>query len=250
MKISVLPILFFLSISNFTSAQGFVWGAKGGLAIGNQRFNEGGTFNNGLLFKYHGDLFIESAGENATSVIYAQAGYHIRGHARRFRSGQAFNYQTQQFEATSGYTEEFLFNNLALILGFKKRGVLGSDNAFYAIGLRGEYNLSNNLYDGSTASSGIFSLYVPTKEFVNKLNYGLSLSGGYEFPFTDLAGGFVEFSIHQDISRQYFQPMIPVNFTDPISGSRISSIPEQSIRNLSFEITVGIKFLRKVVYTD
>ncbi len=240
-------LLFLISTPSLFWAQGsFAWGIKGGLAIGNQRFNDGGTFNNGLLFKYHGDLYIENAPEDATSVIYAQAGLHVRGHARRFQRGIFFDPVSQLPREVPGFTQEFLFNNVGLILGFKRRGVLGKERAFYTIGLRGEYTVNTNL---SSSVSSIYSLYFPTSEFVNKLNYGVSLSGGYEFPFSDLFGGFVEFSVHPDISRQYFQQAIPLNITD-IFGNRITGIPEQSIRNLSFELTIGVRFLRKVEYVE
>ena len=249
MRIKLLSFIF-LCFSIFEiSAQGFAWGVKGGLTAANQSFNGGSSFNNGLLFKYHGALYIESAPEEATSVLYAQAGYHTRGHARRYQRGVSYNYQTGQLQEVSGFKEEFVFNNLALIVGVKRRGVLNNDRAFYAIGLRGEYTLKTNLPDGANLP-GLFSLYYPTKDFVRKINYGLTLSGGYEFPFSDLIGGFAELSIHPDISRQYFQPSIVINSTNPFTGESIGTIPEQSIRNLTFELTIGFRFLRKVVYID
>jgi hypothetical protein len=229
------------------TAQGTVYGIKGGLAVGNQSFNNGPTTSNGLLFKPYGDLFIESAPADNSSVMYLQVGYHPRGHAKRFPSGAYLNAQGQQ-EAFEGFTQEFIFHNAGLTIGFKKRNILNNPNAYYLIGLRGEYTVKDNL---STASNGgVFSLYNPTSEFVNKFVYGFSLGGGYEFPFSELTGGFIEFSVHPDIGRQYFQPTIKTNFRDPYSGQTITSIPEQSIRNLSFEITIGFRFLRKIEYVD
>ncbi len=247
MKIKVLTIFSLLISIKTITAQSVAYSVKGGLTAANQRFDGGGTYNNSLLFKCHGALSIENAPDDPTSVLYAQIGYHTRGHARRYQRGIYFNPQTQQLEETKGSTEKFVFNNLALIVGVKRRGVLNNERAFYAVGLRAEYTVKTNLSDLNNLPS-IYSLYYPTNDFVKKFNYGLTLSGGYEFPFSDLTGGFVELSIHPDISRQYFQPPIVVNAT--INGETIGTIPEQSIRNLTFELTIGFRFLRKVVYVD
>lgn len=249
MKIKLLSVFILLISINGLNAQSYAFGVKGGLTAANQRFNGGGSYNNGLLFKYHGALFIENAPEDATSVLYAQVGYHTRGHARRYQRGVAFNYQSGQLQEVPGFKEQFVFNNLGLSVGVKRRGVLNNERAYYAVGLRGEYTLSTNLPDGANLP-GIYSLYYPTKDFVRKINYGLSLSGGYEIPFSDLIGSFLEFSIHPDVSRQYFQPPITINSTNLLTGEQIGTIPEQSIRNLTFELTLGFRFLRKVVYTD
>ena len=246
MKILHILLILFFTPSLFY-AQSNAFGVKGGLAIGNQRFANGGTYDNSLLFRYHGDLFIENLPDDPTSVMYAQIGYHIRGHARRFRKGVGETSAGTLVEVPA-YREDFTFNNASLGIGFKKRHVLNKEQAYYAIGIRGEYTLSTNLSNGRTG--GIYALYFPTKDFVKKLNFGMTLSGGYEFPFTELSGGFVEFSVHPDITKQYFQPAINgLNFTDPF-GNRVDNIPEQSIRNLSFELTLGFRFLHKVVYTN
>jgi hypothetical protein len=229
-------------------AQSYAFGVKGGLAIGNQRFDGSGTFDNSLLFKYHGDMFIENAPEDPTSVMYAQVGYHARGHSRRYRSG---GYQTTsgQIVKIDAFSQNFIFNNVSLGVGFKRRNVAGREKAYYAIGVRGEYTINTNLEDAST--SGLYSLYSLTNDYVKKFNFGMTLSGGYEFPFSELAGAFVELSVHPDITKQYFQPGIGnLNITDPNTGQRITGVSEQSSRNLSIELTLGFRFLRKVIYTD
>jgi hypothetical protein len=223
-------------------------GVKGGLAVGQQRWDEQGSAQNSLLFAPQGDLFYESAPEEANSVIFASAGYHVRGSALRSRGGVGvdLNGQPIQFK---GFTQRFMFNNAALTLGVKRRGVLGKERAYYAVGLRGEYTLGTNLEDGASGSP--YAIFFLTKTYVRKFNGGLSLFGGYEIPFGDMVGAFIEVGIHPDVTRQYFQPPIAgLNFRDPYSGETIRSIPQRSIRNLSFEVTLGFKFLRKVIYLD
>ncbi len=226
-------------------AQGSAFGVKGGLTVANQNFNDGTSYNNGLLLAYHGDVYIENNPEDNTSVLYAQAGYHVRGHARRFQRGVAQS-AGGTLIPVSGFTQRFTFNNAVLGVGFKRRNVLGKENAYYTLGFRGEYTVSTNL---SSANNSVYSLFFLTKDFVKKLNYGLSLGGGMEFPFSELVGGFVELNVHPDISRQYFQPPISGTFIDPYGGT-FNGIPEQTSRNLSLEITLGLRFLKKVIYTD
>ncbi|MBL7815290.1 MAG: hypothetical protein JNL70_09775 [Saprospiraceae bacterium] len=250
MKIKALIIVFILISLQISFAQSYAFGVKGGLTAANQRFNSGGSYDNGLLFKYHGALYIENAPDDPTSVLFAQVGYHTRGHARRYRRGVSVNYQTNQLFEVPAFTEQFVFNNAALIVGVKRRGVLNSDRAYYAVGLRGEYTVKTNLADNTGNLPLLYSLYYPSKDFVKKINYGLTLSGGYEFPFSELFGGFVELNIHPDVSRQYYQPPITVNSVNPFTGEQIGTIPEQSIRNLTIEVTLGLRFLRKIIYTD
>jgi hypothetical protein len=226
-------------------AQGSAFGIKGGLSVANQNFNDGSAYNNGLLLAYHGDVYIENNPEDNTSVLYAQAGYHVRGHARRFQRGVAETAGGNLVEVP-GFTQRFAFNNAVLGVGFKKRNVLGRENAYYTLGMRGEYTVSTSL---PNAGSSIYSLFFLTKDFVRKINYGLSLGGGLEFPFSELVGGFVELNVHPDISRQYFQPPLNISFTDPF-GQRYNGFPEQTSRNLTLEITLGLRFLKKVIYTD
>ncbi len=235
-------VLFILLTPSVFYAQGFVWGLKGGLSVGSQRWGNGGSYDNSLLFKYHGAAFIENAPENNTSVLFAQVGYHARGSAFRYRkSTGVIGGTTVEIPAS---TQEFIFNNAVFILGAKRRGVLGSERTFYSIGLRGEYTVKTNLreYDPNY----LYSLN-PEKGFVKKLNYGLSVGGGHEFPFSDLIGGFIEISIHPDISRQYFSP--PRVVYDRLSMQNVT-VQEQSIRNLTIEISLGVKLLRKVEYID
>jgi hypothetical protein len=239
----ILFFTFFVTL-NAAKAQGNVYGIKGGLAIGQQKWNSGGTSTNNLLFKYQGSAFVESvsASDKGQSVLFAEVGYHLRGSAFRYPSGFAYDVSGTPIKV-DGFTQEFVFKNIGLIVGAKRRGVLGKENAFFTVGLRGEYTVGTSLDE----SNAYFLSSSPQKEFVRKLQYGLSLSGGYEFPFSELIGAFVEFSVHPDLSLQYYRPEFPA--FDPYQRQNIT-VPEQAIRNVSFELSLGFRFLRKIEYID
>ena len=240
--------LFFIStvFVQTSTAQGYAFGIKGGLAVGQQAWSSGGSATNNLLFKYHGAAFIESvsAVDKGQSVLFAQLGYHLRGSAFRYRSDLAYDPSGTPVKI-SGFTQEFIFKNIGLILGAKRRGVLGNERAFYTVGIRGEYTVGTNLED--TPQNPFYISTYPQKDYVRNFQYGLTLSGGYEFPFSELAGCFVEFSIHPDLSRQYFRGEYPAY--DGFLRQNVI-VPTQAIRNISFELSIGFRFLRKVEYVD
>lgn len=234
--------LFFCLISLSTFAQGsFAWGVKGGLSAGFQTWN---NYQRDPLFRYHGDIYIETYDGPDANALYAQAGYHVRGSA--LRNQNFTNVLTGQVGRLP--TQAFIFNNVAISTGFKQRFDLGLNKGYYAVGIRGEYTLSDNLDDFQTLNTSIGSLYFPFPEAVRDFNYGLTLSGGLEFNFSELIGGIVEFSLSPDLSDQYRQPAI-ANVYDPFTGTE-RTIPERKIRNITAEISVGFRFLRIVEYID
>lgn len=239
--------LFFMSTIALPkiTAQGYAFGVKGGLAIGQQNWNTGGSSTNSLLFKYQGAMFIESLSQadGGQSVLFAQLGYHLRGSAFRYRSGLAYDPSGTLYKS-EGFKEEFIFKNIGLILGAKRRGIKGNPKLFYTVGLRGEYTIGTNL---DADRNIVFASTYPQKEFVRKIQGGLTLTGGYEFPFSELVGGMIEFSVHPDLTRQYFRPEF-LGY-DPFNRVNVN-VPAQAIRNISFEISLGFRFLRKVEYVD
>jgi hypothetical protein len=220
---------FLIFVTFDAAAQSFYFGPKAGLAINTQQWN---NFERDALFSLHGDLFIESYSEGSTSSLYAQVGYHTRGSAVRL---QGFNIPS--------FSNAFKFNNIVLIAAAKR---LVSDKKnikpYYVLGIRGEYTVSNNL-DEYTQFQSIF---YPLDFYVNKFNYGFVVGGGFDFELSDLYGAFIEFVVSPDISFQYQQPAIP-NVISPFNGQTVT-ISERRIRNLSLEITFGMRFLRKVEY--
>jgi hypothetical protein len=243
---TAISLLFFLCISGVSMAQGYVFGLKGGPSIGIQ--NWGNAFQMDPMLRYHGDIFIESLPEGDQWSLYASAGYHPRGSAIRNRnflnpiSGNPFRPPAYQF----------LFHNAAIVLGAKQKFDFGNNNKwFYSFGIRGEYTFDTNLdvytdFNQQSAAISIFPYDDPF--FINEFNYGFSGGAGLEWAFSEFVGASLEFTVNPDFSFQYRQPAIP-NVRDPWTGEN-RTIPERRIRNLTFEITLGFRFLRKIIYVD
>jgi hypothetical protein len=225
-KYIVIFIILVLNV-DVSVGQGFAFGPKGGLSIGQQNFS---GYQRDALFAYHGALYIESLTEENKNALFAQIGYHIRGSALRIPRYTNINGQVVQAR-----TQKSTFENLALYLGGKQKFDLGLNSKWYFdFALRGEYNLSIEL-------PGIYS---NIEDQVNKFVYGVSVGIGAEFMFSELVGALVEFNAHPDISDQIVVPaQRSINNPNVI-------LPEQRVRNVSYELTVGFRFLRKIEYID
>ncbi len=237
-KLILLSIFSLLALNGY--CQSYVFGIKGGPVIATQNWS---GFQTNPLINFHAIASIETWGEDDPNVLFAQLGYHTRGSSLR----QVFVNPTIGFNPQ---TRAFKFNNLALTVGAKKRLSMGEISPFYSVGIRGEYNLSTNLEEYRLQNQTAISTY-PLNEFVNKFTYGLYLGGGAEFAFMDLIGAVAEISVNPDLGRQYFQPPLTgVINPNPGNGQPIVNLSEREIRNITIEITVGLRFLRKVVYYD
>ena len=228
-RISLIILFLGFIVNNSLISQSFYFGPKAGIGLNTQQWN---NFDRDPLFSFFGDVFIESYDEGSPSSLYAQLGYHTRGSSLRLAT---FN--------SGFFSNAFKFNNLVFAAA-AKRVLSSSKNTkpYYLLGIRGEYTLSTNLNDFTEYQS----IFYPIEFYVNKFNYGFIVGGGFDFKMSDLYGAFVEFVISPDISLQYQQPAIP-NVINPYNG-RSTTIGERRIRNLSLEITFGMRFLRKVEY--
>lgn len=236
-----LVFVAFLTAAQCSVAQGTVFGVKGGLTVGIQQW---GGFEQDPLLKYHGILSVESADETAQFGVFAQLGYHLKGSAIRNRNFIDLNGNPYRPPA-----QEFIFKNVSLSLGGKrKHDVSANTKAYYLFGLRGDYTVGTNLdkYEAFNLSNN--SLYFPDNNFVQKWNYGATVGGGFEFAIWELVGALLEFTVNPDFSYQYRQPAI-ANVRDPYTGQS-RTLPERSIRNITFEASVGFRFIRKVEYID
>lgn len=222
-------------------AQTFAWGIKGGLLLGQQKW-EG--FQRDPLIKYHGDIFIESVPESNEFALFAQGGLHLKGSS--IRNQRFFDLSGNEFNPP---TTEFIFRNASVVLGAKQKfDFRENGKKYYSFGLRGDYTINTNLDDFQNrifSAPGAF----PVDAFVRKFNYGVSVGGGLEFPFNELIGMVVDLSINPDVSFQYQQPPLP-NVQSPFNPSQFITLPERRIVNISVELSVGFRFLRIVEYID
>lgn len=234
LKVILCFSLVFVSSNESNAQGGFYFGPKGGMVLGFQNWN---NFQRDPLFAYCGDVFIESLDPNRKGSLFASIGYHVRGSAVRVINNNA----------GFRYSQGFRFNNLSLMVGAKKKfRKTGNWDSFYHIGIRGEYNLGTDFGErgANLQTAGFF----PFEELTNKFTYGISGGAGVEYFMSEFVSPFVEFTISPDLSFQYKQGAIG-NVTNPYTG-QATTLPEREIRNLSIELTVGFKFLRKVIYVD
>lgn len=234
----ILLVIGILIVSMEVHGQSYWFGPSGGLTLGTQRWN---NYEKRAALLFHGGAFIETYdAENLDNALYAYAGYHQRGSSLRVLYRNPFN------NFTNWGKEKFAFNNIILKVGIKKLFKKESNlRLYYTFGLRGEYNVSTNL----DKFDPVYQFYFPQEAFVKKFTGGINLGVGYDFNFSELYGGFIQFSIDPDFFPQYDAPEIP-NVINPNNPGNPTTIRAQRINNLSFEITFGMKFLRKVEYID
>lgn len=250
-KIGYLVLVFCSCLSFSCLAQSYAFGLKGGLTVGTQKWDN--SFEREPLFRQHAIAFIESAEEEEPFALFAQAGYHTKGSAIRTFRGVFTQVDGSQVEVPATSTP-FLFNNVSVTLGAKQKfDFSGEKKLYYLFGIRGDYTVSTKLRpDNLSANASLLygNLY-PFDEFVNRFNYGATVGGGIELPFADLAGLILEFTVNPDFSYQYNQPEIRnVINPNPFGGTNRIDIPERQIVNLTFELSLGFRFINKVVYID
>ena len=211
---------------------GFYFGPKIGGTLGTQNWD---GFERRSMINYHGAVFIESIDPEFKGSFFAQLGYHSRG------SGWtgATNFVVSN--------RSFVFRNLSLMVGAKKRLLTKTlKTPYYFLGGRVEYQLSNNLRDIQNRTA--FPIFFPFPENVNKVTYGISFGGGIEFLGSDYVHPALELTISPDLSFQYQAGAIP-NVLNPYTGQPVT-LPERSIRNVTVELSLVIRFMRRIVYIN
>ncbi len=228
-NILILAICLFTINSAFS--QSFWFGPKGVLSFNVQNWN---GFERDPYLSINGDIFIETHDEYSRGSLYAQLGFHTRGSSTRvnFLSGNAA-------------TQSFQFDNLVLEIGAKQKLTSKTNSGpYYMVGVRGEYTLGSNLSEYVVFQSA----YYPVEDFIRKYNYGVTVGGGWDFEFSELIGGLIELTVNPDLSNQYEQQAIP-NVVNPFNLQTVT-LQERKVRNLTFEIKFGLRFMRKVEYID
>lgn len=250
MKIKIFLIISIavLFVHKKAFAQSYAFGFKGGMTAGTQKWDN--NFQREPLFRYHIAGFIESHSDQDKFSVFAQAGYHIKGSAIR-TFAQVIQTPTG-FKSVDRLNNPFEFNNISLVLGGKQKyDFRKSTKVYYSLGIRGDYTISSNLRPEGIDETNTYFFVYPFDEFVNKFNYGVTAGGGIQFDFTDLVGGFIEIQINPDFSYQYNQPEIRnVRNPNPLSSTSSITIPQRQITNTTFELSLGIRFLHKIIYVD
>jgi len=236
----LVGISFLLTATPLSAQGGFHFGLKAGPSLVNQTWNEG---ERRIATSYHTNLFIESRDPNDRGSLFAQIGMHNRGSSITIN-----NFGFGGGRIMSAYN----YKNISLLVGAKKN-VASSMNfqPYYLVGIRGEYNFSNNLEELITENCLnnplIASCPYPDPNFINNFTYGITIGGGLELTNSEFFDTAVEFSFSPDLSYQIQRPELP-NIASPQPGN--TTLRELQIRNLSFEISLVLKFLREVIYTD
>ena len=226
---------------------GYLFGLKGGIGGANQDWT---GLETELMLGFHGALYLETIPSNGRFSFYGQLGYHTRG--SRISRRRAFTFGGGRVTLPS---DDFRFQNISLGIGAKSVvSYTRFADLYYTLGLRAEYQLSNNLDDYNqleTTTNIAFRLNYPfdSPDFINEFVYGASFGGGALFPISDKIGGFLELTAHPDFSLQYSQGPIN-NVIDPFTNSGTRTIGPRMIRNFTLELSVGIRFLRKWDYVD
>lgn len=236
---SLLTILILTSFSFGIAAQGgYHFGMKGGLTFANQTWNDG---ERRIMLTNHINVFVETRDLENKGSLFAQIGLHARG------SGIRFNFLSGGF-GDDGY----LFRNVSLLLGAKRKVATKMNlDPYYFMGIRAEYTLNDNLLDifeRYGLNQTLQSSYIyPDPFYINKFNYGISIGGGLEFQGGKFFNPALEFTVSPDISLQYDEP--PLNNVTTGSG-QTRSTNGRRIRNITFEISLVLRFLREVIYED
>lgn len=246
----LLLVCFLGAALSSVMAQGSAFGIKGGLTAGRQRWDN--TFDRDMLLRYHGIAFIESLAEDTRFALFAQAGYHIKGSAIRTprsavtgSGGTIFTVPAQQIS--------FEYRNVSLTLGAKQHLDLdlGEKKLYYLFGVRGDYTINTLLGPRVPNEYDIYTIYYPIPGFVRKINYGITIGGGIQVPFDELVGVLLEFTVNPDFSYQYDQPPLEnIINPNPWAPRGNISLPQRRSSNLTFELSLGFRFLRKVIYVD
>lgn len=233
-----LSLTYVQAQDNTENVSGFHFGPKLGLSLGTQNWD---GFERRPMANYHFAMFVESLDPDLKGSLYAQLGYHARGSGLRLQIGNLGGVFTNQ---------AFIYRNISLALGVKKRIVTSSlSTPYYFVGIRGEYNVNNNLKEvRDEFSIGASNLFYPFEVFVRDITYGISFGGGFEFYGGDFVQPAIEFNFSPDLSFQYMSEEVG-SVINPFNGQPVN-LPARNIRNVTFEVSLVLRFLRQVVYID
>ncbi|MEO7175644.1 MAG: hypothetical protein ABIV51_07270 [Saprospiraceae bacterium] len=214
----LLPLITLLPLS--IMAQGNAWGIKGGMSMTTQTWN---GFQKDPLFNWHADIYYENVPDVKKAAFFIEGGYHVRGFVFRNPS-----FQTNQGNLIYAKTFRNKCHNISVMLGGKKYiSNSGNSKFYYGLGVRGEFTVASD-----------FEIYEGYEDYVRKINAGVTLSGGWQFPVTEFFQGVFEMRVSPDFTKQIFAP--PGYFPNTYTGVN-EPYPEQNVRNVSFEVALGFR---------
>ncbi len=231
-------LLALATAASLLAAQYTGYSIKGGPLLGIQNWD---NYPNQPLYAYHIDLQVESISDEQPRTLYASLGYHRRGSTIRSRNGF-----TQTGEVVRIEPLKFIFNNAVLALGAKQTYPVGNFRGHVALALRGEYNINTDLGGAIAERSNElgYGIFYPIDEFVNDFVYGIDLGAGLDVSISPRLDALLELRVSPDLSRQYFQPSFTYSRNNQSGGSQQVVEPETTINNISFELSVGLRFVR------
>jgi len=222
--------MFFFCTAIFAQT-GTAYGFKGGLTFSSQNWGRGETE---VLPAYHGVFTVETRDEENGIALFGDAGWHMKGSRIVFRQNIFENPNTGQIFQQPRRSIRQPFNNLSVVIGAKKLGQFTDFiNYYYGVGAHADYNLSYDMFYGNKE---FFDIYL------NKLTYGLSAVGGFEYTLGDSKIFFMELAFHPDINNQI--QAFSSNYTNPITNQQ-TTLTSQGVRNVMvLEISLGLKFVQ------
>ena len=224
-KIFILLVLGCLIFTD-AQAQDNAYGFIGGMSLGTQKWN---SLDRDPLISWNGRAFYESLLNDRLSVV-GELGLHNRG------SGILNQYIVPGTGNLQTNYSKMVFRNVSF-LGAAKQIYDVKDNmeAYVKLGLRLEYTVADT-----------FEIFEQFSEAVRPFNYGVTLGGGLHFGPKDGPIQFVlDAQVSPDFSQQLYAP--PAQIYNRYT-QQYQTFSEQKVTNLSFEISLGIRWVNKYYY--
>lgn len=207
-------------------AQDNAYGFLGGLTLGTQQWN---GFDRDLLLTWNGRFFYESLVTDKFSAVM-EVGLHNRGSGIRsqFINLGSSNLQTRY--------SKMVFRNASIMGGAKQIYDLKENmEAYVKLGVRLEYTVADT-----------FEIFEQYADAVRPFNYGITLGGGIHFGPKDGPVQFIlDAQVAPDFSQQLYAP--PAQIWNRYT-QQYQTFSEQKVTNLSFEITLGVRWVNKYYY--
>lgn len=218
----LLLALIVLGVPALSQAQS-VFGLKGGLLLGSQKWNHA---KRDPIISYSGYMWWDFQSSTSSNLMF-QMGYRRPGSAIRTRNAYVAHSGGVVTEIPS-MTREFAFHNVSFMFGGKSRYFEGPRfTSYYLIGGRLDINVAHKN-----------EFYGDFQDFVQWFTYGINVGTGIEIPIgnSDLV---VELQLAPDLAPQIHVPA--GMYYNPYTY-QTTPMPEQRIHNFAGELMLGWRF--------